>query len=189
MADESTQQTEQQGQPPIDMDALKAMMQDSVRDTITKLAEEQKSQYVEQPPVEPNRPGADPLGDMIRPYIEPRVNAAILEAQSAADLATFYQSNPQAGKYRDEIETRFQNLKSRGTPFTRNDIWKWYRGENFDKFATEQAEEQKRQAEESARIAAGVGPGSPFRGEGGPAKDAFTMPHEELTKALEGQSF
>ena len=145
------------------------------------------------PPTPPFRPApvSNPLTDAIREAVGPDLAAVGLAAQSALDMASFY-SNPKnhddgAIEHRDEIEQAFTRLAASGHPFTRQDVWEWYKGHNFDKFSAERSKKHDEQVTRTGINTAVVGPGSPPRG--GEAKDPWSMSHDELSKALDGVTF
>ena len=130
---------------------------------------------------------ADPLRGVLDPYLQPIAQRAQLAAEGAIDAVLFYQGVPKAGKYKDQIEQAFKRLVQAGTPFTRQDIWNWFKGQNFDTFAKEHAEEQKAAAEAAAQAAAGL-PGT-ARQEAVVVSDPYAASSDELDKALKGITF
>jgi hypothetical protein len=133
-----------------------------------------------------NRP-ADPVGDMVRPYVQPAIQEARLAGQAATDAVLFYQKNPKAAKHMDEIEARFNRLMANGTAFARADIYNHLRGEKYDDFVKADQEEQRLAAERAQNEGLSVGAGG--RLSGGPAKDAHEASDEELSDALKNMSF
>lgn len=133
------------------------------------------------------KPGEDPVGDMVRPYVAPAVREARLASEAAIDAVTFYQRNPNASKHMDEIESRFKRMVENGTPFQRQDIFNHLRGEKYDEFKAADDQAQREAAERAQREALSVGPGG--RPGTGPVKDAWEASDEELADALKTVSF
>lgn len=135
----------------------------------------------------PVQPAADPLRDLINPYVEPALRRAELSSASAMDAATFYATTPEAAQYRVDIENAFAQAMRQGAAMPRSDIWAWYQGKHMDKFA----EERTQRAQAAAAAAAqGVTAGDSAGGRAGtPAGDPWTMPMDELRKRLDGVSF
>ena len=137
------------------------------------------------------RPASNPLTDAIREAVGPDMQAIGLAAQSAMDMASFY-SNPKnlddnVMTHREEIEQAFTRLAASGHPFTRQDVWEWYKGHNFEKMSEERAKRHDETVTRTGERTAVIGPGSPPVSR--EAKDPWSMSHDELSKALDGVAF
>jgi hypothetical protein len=164
-----------------------ADLQKTIGDTV----KEQMEQY-NRPAPEPEimRPTAteNPLKAVISPIIEPEMNRLRLMAEGAQDAAVFYGTNPEAIKYKDQIETNFKALMQNGTPFNREALLKYVMGhpENIKKMVDDGIAAEKKKIADAAAAETLEGG---FRPSGGQVKDAFTATDEELDKALQGMSF
>lgn len=168
--------------PAFDPDKMRAVIREEIAQHIN--TEGKDNGY--EPPVATPQPTQNPLQAVIDPLIAPHVNRAALAAQAAQDAAVFYSSHPEAVKYQPDIEQAFNQLIAQGTPFTRQAVWEWYRGKNFDKFVKEEQEKDQAKINAANNVADG---GGGIRPAGGPVKDAFTASDDELKNALNGVSF
>lgn len=162
--------------PALDVDALSSQIIDKLSAGIASRTAE--------PPKAPAP--ADPMADLIRPHVEPGLRASQLAALDAKDAAVFYATTPEAAAFRDKVEGAAQKLMAAGTPFVREDIWKWFLGGNPDVYA----KVTKDKSDLAAARAAGathVGPGSPPKQDA--VKQALDMTPEELSKEMEGRTF
>ncbi len=131
---------------------------------------------------------ADPLGDAIGAHVNPQLDKISLEVASAKDASLFYATHPDRVKYKDQIETAFDNLVAQGKPFKREAVFEWLRGS--DKMFSEAvkegvaAEQQKiKDAEEGVTVDE-----SGRRVIDSPTIDHTSTP-EEVEKSLEGVEF
>lgn len=195
MADDT--KTQQQGdpgpQPTIDAD--------QIRETVMGTLQEWQAQQQEQARIEAERAASrpqptenrrNPMHDIVAPVVrdmaEPALRALDITANDAKDAALFYVEHPEALTYKKDLENASDTMKRQGTPMTREALWDWYRGKNFDKFRDQANKKQQEDAERAAREAATLGPGSPNR-DAGPQKDPHDMTDEELAKAVQGVAF
>lgn len=181
----------------LNADALTALVGKTVQETLAAevkrqndLAAQQQAEREAEARAAASRPapGADPVGDMVRPYVDPAIREARLAGQSATDAVLFYQKNPKATKHMDEIEARFNRLVANGTAFARADIYNHLRGEKYEEFVKADQEEQRLAAERAANEGLSVGAGGRVIGSGG-TKDAHDATDEELSDALKNMSF
>lgn len=139
---------------------------------------------------EPVRPMAseNPLKAVIEPIMAPEMNRLRMLAEGAQDAAVFYGTNPEAIRYKDQIETNFKALMQNGTPFTRDALLKYVKGhpENIQKLVDEGIAAEKKKLADAAE-AETLGGG--HRPQSAQVKDAFTASDEELAKALENVTF
>ncbi len=171
--------------PAFDPDKMRTLIREELQQAMST---EGKGDDNYTPPVATARPEAtvNPLQAVIDPLIAPHVQRMNLVAEGARDASTFYVTHPEAAKYQAEIEKAFNALMTQGTPFTREAVWDWYRGRNFDKFLQEAraSDDQKLQ---DAKLHSDSTSGT--RPAGGPVKDAHSTSDEELKNALSGVSF
>jgi hypothetical protein len=139
---------------------------------------------------EPFKPTAteNPLKAVIAPIIEPEMNRLRMVAEGAADAAIFYGTNPEAIRYKDQLETNFKALMQNGTPFTREALLKYVKGhpENLKQLVDEGIAAEKKKVADAAEAET---LGGSLRPQSGPVKDAFTASDDELSKALENMTF
>lgn len=146
-------------QQPINEDALVARVGESVKTAITDIVREQRTQQAQQQQQAAIQQQwqQDPVGAAVAPYVVPMARELTLRAEAAEDKADFYTSHPEALRYKGKVEELFRKAYDQGRPTSRESLWKFHIGENFDHFAKEREENQRLQAEEAARIGATVG--------------------------------
>lgn len=170
--------------PEIDMDALRSTIAQEVQ---AKLAEFNRDTPSNQPGSEPVKASVNPLKAVLEPIIGEDIRRANLMAEGAMDAAIFYSTNPDAKKYKDDIEKMFAALMQQGTPFTREALLKYQMGSNIDKIVEERMAAEKKKVED-AEAAALIDSGFSNRGTG-QVKNAHEATDEELTNALKNVSF
>src|SRR5689334_16884385 len=167
--------------PQFDMDAL-----------ATSVAGKLQAEFAKNPPVPAPAPAprpvvhqpADPVGEMLAPYVTPAIKAASLAEEAASDAVEFYGAHPDLEPdERKEIERRFKTLRANGVPFKREDIYNHYLGENIEKVVEKRIEKRNAKTTAAANAAATVGAGSPEKA--GQVADARTLTTEQLSKAME----
>ena len=188
MTDENKTATGDQGpQPGVDADMIRQAVQGAVGDALANWTPPE-------PRSVPNpRPTADnnqrnPLVDLVVPIVEPAFRALDLATNDARDVALFYTEHPEALEFKGDVEKAAESLKKQGTPMTREAVWDWFRGKNFGKFHERENKRQVKEAEDAARAAAMVGPGSPAQ-RSQSTKDPHDMTDEELAEAVKGVAF
>ncbi len=189
MADDNTQtpnpEPEKPAAPAFDADALAAQVADRLKDQFTRHAPQPEP--VRQPV--PQGP-ADPVAELVNPYLAPVAAQAALAEQSATDAAKFYSKHKDLEQAdADEVERRFQVLRQKGVPFTRDDIYAHLLGERIDKEVEKRIEKRAKAVARASEAATTVGGGSPDRSGAATVRDANSMSTADLGKALEGASF
>lgn len=176
-----------------------AKVQDFIKGQVETYAQEAFKQY--QPPVQQQQSGLTQeqqaqlqLQQMLEPFIAPRVNAAQLAAADAKDNSSFY-SNPENLSMRDDVEKMFNELKEAGRAIPRVDIKRYLLGKEYEtdpvKFTEKQKERQKSQVK-TAEGAIDFGQGALERAKNDSVfgnGNVWTMPLEDLEKALQGVTF
>jgi len=177
-----------------------AKVQEFIKGQVDTYAQEAFKQY-QQPVVQPQQGGLTQeqqaqlqLQQMLEPFIAPRVNAAHLTAADARDTASFY-SDPSNLEMKDEVEKMFEELKTAGRAIPRADIKRYLLGKEYEadpvKFTEKQTERRKAQVK-AAEGALDIGQGGLDRNRNNPllvGQDLWTMPLEDLEKALQGVTF
>ena len=179
---------------------LKAMVEGAVKTSISDLIKEGQAKQdalkaTEVAEAEAARKrtteGANPFADLIKPSLEPVLEAAkAAEARAigAADSVNFYTDPAHAAviKYRPQIEKFVAEQAKRGNSITRKDAWNWLRGgELYDELSKESLAAHETKVKE-AQAAATVG--------GSIQVPKFSKPVEqlntdELGEALKGVPF
>ena len=177
---------------PVQFDAaqMNASIQEAIRSSMANL-EQTRREEAQQAQVEEQRRSqsqaqqdGDPLLKVMKPYLDP-LNTQV---QSAIDAATFYTSNHDAAKYKDEIEAIHRNWLSRGITVTRDEAWHNVRGRHLNDFVDSTIAERTAAAE-TAKQAGALGPGM-SRNPGAPTLlDHKNMSLDDLEKALQNVSF
>ena len=191
MADEGQEKNNQQGAaagatPEFDYEKMRGMMREEFQQFISTEDKDGTAARYE-PPARPTAT-ENPLAAVINPIVQPALATAILAAHDAKDAAIFYQTHPEAGKHQADIEKAFNALVQQGTPFTREAVWAWYRGNNFDKFLQEARQADQQKVEDAKNVQEG-NTGFRVPGGQGPLKDAFAATDDELKSALNGVTF
>jgi hypothetical protein len=134
------------------------------------------------------------LQQLLEPFIAPRVNAAQLTAADARDMSSFYSDSDNLSM-KDEVEKMFDELKTAGRAIPRADIKRYLLGKEYEadpiKFTEKQQERRKSQVR-TAESAIDMGQGSVERAKADATfgnGNVWTMPLEELEKALQGITF
>jgi DNA mismatch repair ATPase MutL len=135
------------------------------------------------------------LGEMISPFIEPKLNRATLDSADSLDYVKFYTGNPEAVEYQEQVEKVFEMLKEKGRPLPRADILAHTIGKEVaadpTKFTEKMIEKRQKQIER-AESAMDLGNFSSTRAKNdstyGEGKfDKLTV--AEMEKALDGIAF
>lgn len=183
---------------PFDVDAFKADIDKSVKDSLhaglRELHDRARGAQPTQPaqPVQPTQPNApDPMEQLIAPYVTPALTRVALTAEAAMDAATFYAdpSNAKALKYRDKIEEKFLEMAGSGRPVPRRDVWNWLRGGPLYQTILEDEIKDRDAQLEAARHAQTAGAGSPRVPAAGSRKSAWEMDDNELRDTLKDVAF
>ena len=130
----------------------------------------------------------DPLRQVLLKELGPDIARATLMAADAQDAARFYSGNPEAGKYREQVEAKSSELMARGEPMDRQSIFYYIRGKDFDKFRTDanEAERQQQARANSAAIVIG-GEAVGLRPTMELPSDPWSMSADELEKHMAGK--
>jgi hypothetical protein len=176
----------------INPEALAGLVKQALQSTIEE--NRAQSQAMQREQVEAARRQAqskdmsqDPVFQTIAPVMGPAITAVNLKADNALDAVTFYGGNPEASKYRAEIEQMVQNSINSGRPTARESLWHLFRGNpaNAPRLQADYDAHQKA----LAQISATVGAGGMGRGDAqGPAFQPDT-PLQTMRDALKGVSF
>src|SRR5215510_4451656 len=149
---------------PFNADALKSQIRGEVRGALTEIAQQAQQQAQQQRQQQAasqaqQQANGDPIYNaVVKPYVEPIARQSAIDSQGALDAVRFYGRNPGAVKYMDQIERQFSEMANRGLPFDRNTIFNHYRGQHFDHFVKEQADQLAAAAAQNATVGApGVG--------------------------------
>ena len=170
--------------PAFDVDALASQVTERLKAEFQRAPAPAPAPAPRQP-----EPGADPVGDLVRPYVAPVAQRAALAEAMATDAIEFYGNHPDLDKEeRAEIERRSRLMRENGVPFKREDIYNHYLGETFDKQVEKRAAKRQRDLDRAAGQGT-VGGGSPDKAGAGNIRDAASMSTDELGKALAGSSF
>ncbi len=170
--------------PPMTIEALNDSIAKSVQQGIAQglsQVRQQEQQQAQARAAQEAAGKADPLRDALAPYVDPKVNQAILGSATAMDFARFYIAHPEAVKHQQKIEARFAQQMQGGNPLPREQVFNMLRGENFDEFMAERTADQQAAAARAAAagtVGAGSGP------HGVTYEDPFAMTHEALDAAL-----
>lgn len=180
MAEEKTEGT-QGASPAFDLNAVGEMFKSTLQEGLGQLSQQiAQSTKAAQP-----APAADPVGDMVRPFVE----GAHVAAGDAKDAAKFYAQNKDLSPETiAEIEKTFDKMLGIGRPMAREDILAWHVGKNFEKHLEDRIQQRDKKLAEAAQAGdAGGGSGKP--GQAVTPKDPYSMSHEDLSAALHGISF
>lgn len=178
---------------PFNEDALRGLVQSSVREALGDVTQRAQAQQVAQAQQQmaaraQQAAGQDPIYQhVVKPYVEQPMRQMAAMTQSAQDGMRFYARNPEAVPYMDQLEAQSQQLMAQGLPFDHQTIWNHFVGQNFAHF-----EEKRRQAtQEAAARGATIGSAGVGRPDAQPFDLAAfkRMPLEEMEKALEGAKF
>jgi len=168
--------------PQFDYDALS-----------TQVADKLKSQFQQPAPApapQPVQRQMDPVEELVSPYTKKAEARAALAELSATDAVMFYGNHPDIEKDdKSEVERRFQMMKEKGIPFTREDIYSHLLGERIDKEVEKRIEKRAKKVKEAELAASAVGASSPDKVGATSIRDPHAMTSQELGKALEGRSF
>jgi hypothetical protein len=187
MAEDTQNQNQAAGagaEPAFDPEKMRSLIREELQQAMSTT--DKDAGYVDSQPASRPQATENPLQAVIDPLIAPHIVKANLAAEGARDAATFYVSVPEAVKYQKEIEQIFNAMITQGTPFTRQAVWEWYRGKNFDKFVQEARQADEKKISDAKNI---VDAGGGLRPSGGPVKDAHSATDEELKNALNGVTF
>ena len=179
-----------------------AKVQDFIKGQVETFAKEafekQTSQRQSQPTlVQTGQPTQEELAhrqlqDVLTPFIKPGFDAMRLETADTRDFVDFY-NNPNVQEDKEAVEAMFQDLKQKGRPLPRQDIYDYLQGkmarEKPQEFNKKITERQRRQTE-SAISGVDVGLAGLDRARNDPTwSNVRNMPLAELEKALEGVTF
>jgi hypothetical protein len=194
MAEEQTEQTNQN-----DLDLAK--VQDFIRGQVETFAKEAFDKHAAdlpttQPAVRQTREEAarQQLRSVLEPFIKPEIDTIRVEAADTRDYVQFYDSNSGVDTSdREAVEKMFLELKQKGRPIARQDIYDYLQGkkarEKPEEF-TKSMNERRKQQTERASSAADVGLAALDRARNDPVwSNVRNMPLADLEKALEGVTF
>jgi hypothetical protein len=132
---------------------------------------------------------ADPVAQTLAPYLTPMAQQMNLRVQAAEDKGDFYLGHPEAGEYRGEIESMFNQLMTQGRPMEREAVWFYFKGRNGDMFAQKAAKDAEAQLATAARHGVSVG-GSDMSRPGAMDLSNFgSLPLDKKREAVEGRLF
>lgn len=191
MADDEKQETpnpeageQKPAAPQFDYDALASQVAGKLKDEFRQAP---APPPVPQPVV--NRP-VDPVEELVSPYTKKAEARAALAELAATDAVMFYANHGDIEKEdRTEVERRFNAMKDKGVPFTREDIYAHMLGERIDKEVDKRIEKRTKKVKEAELAASAVGASSPDKIGATSIRDPHAMTSQELGKALEGHSF
>lgn len=173
--------------PAFDPEKMRTMMREELQQAMaTENKDREYDANLQQQQQQVPQPSVNPLQAVIDPLLAPHIQRATLAAEGARDAATFYVGNAEAVKYQGDIEKAFNALLAQGTPFTRQAVWEWYKGKNFDKFLQEARTTDQKKVEDAKNIVDG---GGGVRPGGGIVKQAHDATDEELKNALANVTF
>jgi hypothetical protein len=179
--------------PAIDMDALGEMMNKKVKEGVQE-ALSQVNPGPRPQQGELGKPAQDPLGDMVRGYIAPDLQATRMAVEDAKDFGSFYAKGDEDEREwkrekSTEIEDIFGKMLKAGRPMSREDIAQWVKGKEPEKVVEFKATRQRKRMEQVQGTQSGIEAGSSAP-RGIPAgKDPYDMSEEELGKTMAGKWF
>lgn len=124
----------------------------------------------------------DTFGTMVRQSVQPLASNLGFQAQETRDYVDFYLGNPQAAKYKDQVEAKFAEIVRSGRqPIPRSDILRWLVG-------TETLQRNEQEAAQTAAQSSVMGGGQGHQTNVTP-RDPYSMTPDELEAALAGREF
>ncbi len=171
-------QPQQSPPPPFDPEAIRTLVADTLRGELDR-RDSVQTQLA-------NDLVNDPVARTIAPVVGPALQAVSLQAQAAADAATFYTGSDEdmelKARFRADIESKFHELMQTGRPVPRQDIFQWLIGGPKRTEYVEWEMRRREQKTRAAELAQTAGPGvSRLQA---PAKPLDQMSDEELTELL-----
>jgi hypothetical protein len=171
--------------PQFDYDALASQVAGKLKDEFRQAAPAPQPQ----PQPQLQRP-VDPVEELVSPYTKKAEARAALAELAATDAVMFYANHGDIEKEdRTEVERRFNAMKDKGVPFTREDIYAHMLGERIDKEVDKRIERRAKKVKEAEQAAASVGAGSPDKIGATSIRDPHAMSTAELEKAMQGMTF
>ena len=178
--------------PAIDMDALGEMMnkkvKEGIQDALAQVNPGPQPRMADQA-----KPAQDPLGDMVRGYIDPDLKATRLAVEDAKDYGAFYnRGNEDEREWKreksGEIEDIFNKMVKAGRPMSREDISQWIKGKEPEKVVEFMSTRKQKRLEAVQGAQSGLEGVRPPMG-APQGKDPFDMSDEELNKTTAGKWF
>jgi hypothetical protein len=189
-----TDNDSQQNQP--DIDYVNAFLKDRVETYAAEYFKEHLPQQTVQPQQTEEDATRNNLKQILEPFIRPDLDAAKMVAADSRDYVDFYGGKD--GKdisdgEKDAVEAMFNNLKEKGRPLPRRDIYDYLQGklsrEKPEEFTRRHTDRQKRQLE-TANGAVDIGFAAIDRAKNDPVwSNVRSMSLEELGNNLEGVAF
>ena len=133
------------------------------------------------------------VGEMISPFIDPKIDQATLTANDAKDEVRFYRRNPDAIDYEEQIEEIFTQSVKEGRPTSRATIYNYVVGKEV--MTAPEKFESRQQARKQAQLdrvhsAGDFGADSATRQKvDNSFKDFAKLPLDEMETMLEGVTF
>jgi hypothetical protein len=140
-------------------DALLANVRNTVTSAIADAREQGNAQIQQRQAQQQqaNQWAADPVAQTLAPYLQPMAQQMNLRVQAAEDKGDFYLGHPEAGEYKGEIESMFNQLMTQGRPMEREAVWFYFRGRNAEMFAEKAAKSNADQLATAARSGVSIG--------------------------------
>src|SRR5438105_6393503 len=108
---------------PTDMEKVQSFIKEQVDNYVAELeAKKPVPQPVTQHTETEKERNHRQLSEIIKPVVDPDINAARFDAADAKDYIKFYTANPEASEYRDKVEKAFEALAEAGRATSRSDI-------------------------------------------------------------------
>lgn len=163
---------------------MKELMTEAISEYATSVSNEPEPGPTETPVVQPTE--VDPLKLAIGEQTNSRFAQQDIEIAAAADAGMFYATHTEALKHKDEIEQAFNNLKAQGKAFTREAVYEWWKGKNFDKLVGQALEDEKKKVSDAEHATTVDSSGRPVVES---VKVDHNTPEEEVAKTLENVEF
>jgi hypothetical protein len=192
---------EEQDQPEYAKEQIDAYIAEQVKANMAAIQQAEAANKP-QPPQADNTAYEKQVREVLDPIYGVHVDAANFNAADAKDYVDFY-SDDIHREYKEEVEAAFQLAKQQGRPTSRNTLYRYILGDNYTADPTKFDERQKQIKQKQldrASSAGDVGGGGIGREREAvaalsdvtkvdPNTGKYTMPLEDMEKALAGMTF